>query len=114
MNKSELRRFQAILTARVGELERLAGHREGITIERDPSKLQSVHLQFVISTAISSSCEMPAPPFAVSREGTYGTSFRSSSSRRRGAPFCIRCQEAADRNPEEMQTPTHDILARAA
>jgi len=84
MNKSELRRFQAILTARVGELERLAGHREGITIERDPSKLQSVHLQFVISTAISSSCEMPAPPFAVSREGTYGTSFRSGSSRCRG------------------------------
>jgi DnaK suppressor protein len=30
------------------------------------------------------------------------------------AAFCIRCQEAVDRNPEEMPTPTRDFLVRAA
>ncbi len=30
------------------------------------------------------------------------------------ATFCIRCQEAVDHNPEEIQAPIRDLLGRAA
>ena len=42
MTKSERDRFQAILTAKVAELERFTRHREGITIERSADQMEEI------------------------------------------------------------------------
>jgi DnaK suppressor protein len=42
MTKTEVDRFQAILTAKVAELERLVRRRDGITVERSADQLEEI------------------------------------------------------------------------
>jgi RNA polymerase-binding transcription factor DksA len=42
MTQNELHRFQAVLTARVAELERVTRHRDGITVERSADQLEEI------------------------------------------------------------------------
>ena len=42
MTKSELKRFQALQTARVAELERLTRDCDGITIDRSSDELEEI------------------------------------------------------------------------
>ena len=42
MTKNELRRFEAILTERIAELERLPRHRDGIVVVRSADQLEEI------------------------------------------------------------------------
>jgi DnaK suppressor protein len=127
MNRSELRRFQAVLTARVSELERLIRYREGITIEKSSDELEEIQQASDRAVAVCNLDrdfkQLRDAHAAIRRiqEGSFGTCEQCDEDihpkRLVAVPwasFCIRCQEAADRNPEEMQTPTRDTLVRAA
>ena len=126
MTKSELHRFRAILTASVAELERFTRHRDGITIERSADQLDEIQAASERALAV---CNLDREfnqlrnvRAALRRiqEGTFGTCQQCDedihTKRLAAVPwasFCIRCQEALDRNVEEVQTP-RDLLMRAA
>jgi DnaK suppressor protein len=127
MTKSELRRFQAVLTARVAELERLTRHRDGITIERSSDDLEEIQQASERAIAVCNldrdfkQLQDARAALRRMQEGSYGTCEQCDEDIHPKrlvavpwAPFCIRCQEAVDRNPEERKTLTRDILARAA
>jgi DnaK suppressor protein len=130
MTTTELNRFRAILTAKVTELERFTGHREGITIERSADQLDEIQLASERALAVCNLdrnfTQLRNARAALRRieEGSFGTCEQCEEDihpkRLAAVPwtaYCIRCQEAADRNPdhlEEMQTPVRGILARAA
>ena len=127
MTKSELDRFRAILTAKVAELERFTRHREGITIERSADQLEEIQAASERALAV---CNLDREfnqlrdvRAALRRiqEGNFGTCQQCDEDihpkRLAAVPwatFCIRCQEAVDRNFEEIQAPSSDSLDRAA
>ena len=123
MTKSELHRFRAILTARVAELERLTRQRDGITVERSADQLEEIQAASERALAVSNLerefSQLQNARVALRRiqEGNFGACEHIYPKRLVAVPwaaFCIRCQEAVDRNPEEMPTPTRDFLVRAA
>ena len=118
MTKHELNGFQAILTARVAELERLTRRRDGITVERSADLLDEVQRASERTLAVCNLDrgfnQLRNARAALERihEGSFGMCQQCEQDihpKRLAAvpwaPFCIRCQEAADRNPEEMQLP---------
>ena len=124
MTKSELSRFKALLAAKVAELERLTRHRDGITIERSADSLEEIQ---AASERVLAVCNLDREFHqlrhvrAVLRgiqEGSFGTCQQCDEDiHSKGlaavpwAPLCIRCQEAVDGNPEEMQAPSRALLA---
>jgi DnaK suppressor protein len=123
MTTNELNRFREILLASVTELERLARRRDGITIERSADLLEEIQAASERALAVSNLdrgfSQLRSTHAALRRiqEGSFGTCQRCDEEihlkRLAAVPwavFCIRCQEIADRNPEEMQMPTNDIL----
>ncbi len=126
MTKNELNRFQAILAAKVAELERFNRHREGITIERCADQLEEIQAASQRALAVSSLdreyTELRNVRAAIRRseEGSFGTCQECDEDihpkRLAAVPwatFCIRCQEAADGNLEEMRAPSRDLLRAA-
>ena len=129
MTKSELDRFRAILTANVAELERFNRHREGITIERSADQLEEIQAASERALAV---CNLDREfnqlrnvRAALRRiqEGCFGTCQQCDDDihpkRLAAVPwatFCIRCQEAADRNfdLEDNRASSRDLLGRAA
>ena len=124
MTKTELSRFQALLIARRIDLERLIRHRDGIRIERSADQLEEIQQASEHALAV---CNLDrefnqlrnvrAAIFRI-HEGSFGKCQQCDEdihAKRLAAvpwtPFCIRCQEAFDRNPEEMQTPPRDLLS---
>ncbi len=127
MTKQELNRFRMILTARMRELERLIAYRDGIAIERSPDELDQMQRASELALAVSNLDrefkQLRNVRAALRRiqEGSFGTCQECDqdihAKRLTAVPwaaYCIRCQEILDRNPEEMQTLTRDILADAA
>ena len=130
MTKNELDRFQRILTAKAVELERLTRCRDGIRIAMSADQLDEIQLASERALAVCNLDrdfnQLRNARAALRRieEGSFGTCEQCDEDihpkRLAAAPwaaYCIRCQEAAERNPdnlEEMQTPVRDILARAA
>ena len=127
MTKSELDRFRAILTAKVAELERFTRHREGITIERSADQLEEIQAASERALAVCNLDrefnQLRNARAALRRieEGSFGTCQQCDDDihpkRLAAVPwatFCIRCQEAVDCNPEEIQAPRRDLLGRAA
>ena len=127
MTKSEQNRFRAILAARVAELERLTRQRDGIAIERSPDLLEEIQAASERALAVSNldreynQLQNARAALGRIQEGSFGTCQQCDADihlkRLAAVPwaaFCIRCQEAIDRNPEEVQTPTRNLLARAA
>ena len=123
MTRNELNRFQAILAARVAELERLAGHRDGIIVERSADQLEEIQRASERALAVSNLdrefSQLRDARAALSRieEGSFGTCQECDEDihpkRLAAVPwatFCIRCQEAADGN--EMG-PSRDFLRAA-
>jgi hypothetical protein len=98
MTQNELNRFEAVLTERVAELERLTRLRDGITVERSADQLinwtRSRRLpngpsRFITSTANSTNFETPVQLSAVSKNGTSGAARRAMrTSARSGLPRC--------------------------
>ena len=127
MTKTEVDRFRAVLTARVAELERVTRNREGITIERSADQLDEIQAASQRALAVCNLDrefnQLRNARAALSRiqEGSFGTCQQCDEDihpkRLAAVPwatFCIRCQEAADHNPEEIQAPIRDLLGRAA
>ena len=127
MTKSERDRFQAILTAKVAELERFTRHREGITIERSADQMEEIQAASERALAVCNLDrefnQLQNAQAALRRieEGSFGTCQECEDdiapNRRAAMPWaqlCIRCEEAVDCNPEEIQTPRRDLLDRAA
>jgi DnaK suppressor protein len=125
MTKNELNRFRAVLTAKVAELER-SNHRDGITIERSADQLEEIQ---AASARVLAVCHLDREfnqlrnvLAAIRRieEGSFGTCQECDEDihpkRLAAVPWaacCIQCQEAVDRNPDEMKTPTRDLLLAA-
>src|SRR6202163_2858821 len=129
MTKTEVNRFRAALTARVAELERFTRNRDGITIERSAYQLDEIQAASQRALAVCNLDrefnQLRDARAALRRiqEGNFGICQECEEEihpkRLAAVPwatFCIRCQEAADRNfdLEENQASSRDLLGRAA
>ena len=126
MTNSETQRFRTILTATVAELERFTRHRDGITIERSADQLEEIQ---AASERVLAVCHLDREfnqlrnvLAAIRRieEGNFGICQECDEAihpkRLAAVPwaaYCIQCQEAVDRNPEEMRPPSRDLLRAA-
>jgi DnaK suppressor protein len=127
MTQNELNRFRAILTAKVDELERFTRRREVIAVERSADQLEEIQAASQRALAVSNLDrdfnQLRNARAALRRiqEGSFGICQECEDDiapkRLAALPwaqFCIRCQEAVDRNLEEIQSPRPDLLIRAA
>ena len=126
MTNTEVDRFRVVLTARVAELDRGTRHRDGIAVERSADEVEETQMAAQRLLAVSNLdrefSQLRDTRAALHRieEGSFGACLECDEDihpkRLAAVPwatFCIRCQEAADRNVEEMG-PDHDLLGRAA
>jgi DnaK suppressor protein len=127
MTKTELDRFRGILTAKVAELERFTRQRDGIVVDRCADQLEEIQAASQRALAVGNLdrefTQLRAARAALRRieDGSFGTCQECDEDihpkRLAAVPwatFCIRCQEAVDRNFEEIQAPSRDFLDRAA
>ena len=127
MTTNEALGFRKILWARIAELERLTGQRDGIVIERSADLVEEIQGASERALAVSNldrDCgQLRNVRAALARiqDGSFGTCQQCEEEihpkRLAAVPwaaFCIHCQEAIDRNSEEFRTPVQDFLARAA
>jgi len=127
MTKTEVDRFRTILTAKVAELERVAGHRDGIVVERSADQVEEIQAASQRALAVCNLDrefnQLREARAALRRiqEGSFGTCQECDQDihlkRLAALPwatFCIRCQEAVDRNLEEIQASGGDLIDRAA
>src|SRR6202048_51081 len=129
MTETEVNRFRAVLTARVAELERFTRNRDGITVERSADQLDEIQAASQRALAVCNLDrefnQLRDARAALRRiqEGNFGICQECEEEihpkRLAAVPwatFCIRCQEATDRNfdLEENQASSRDLLGRAA
>jgi DnaK suppressor protein len=127
MTKTEIDQFRRILTARVAELERFTRQRDGIVVERSADQLEEIQAASQRALAVCNLdrefTQLRDARAALRRieDGSFGTCQECDEDihpKRLAAvawaTFCIRCQEAVDRNFEETQAPSRDFLDRAA
>src|ERR1700751_1595115 len=126
MSKSELNKFKNILEAKQAELEQLVGNRDGIPIEKSPDALDEVQhaaeRELAIRNLDRESNLLRNVRSALRRieEGSFGVCLHCEeeiSPKRLNAvpwaPFCIQCQEQADRNQDEGNDMFDDMLVNA-
>src|ERR1700728_3770110 len=127
MTKTELNKFRNILEAKQGELELLVRNRDGIAIEKSPDALDEVkhaaERELAIRNLDRESNLLRNVRAALRRidDGSFGVCLHCEediSPKRLNAvpwaPFCIQCQEQADRNHEEGNDSFEDLLVNAA
>ena len=113
MTKTGVDRFRAVLTARVADLERVTRHRDAIAVERSADQLDEIQAASQRALAVCNLDrefnQLRDARAALDRiqEGSFGTCQECEEDihpKRLTAvpwtPFCIRCQEARDRNPD--------------
>ena len=116
MNKTELDKYKKILETRRDELAKGLRHREDIAIEKTPDALDEVQLagerELAIRNLDRESNLLRHVRLALARihDGSYGTCLHCDEEikpKRLDAvpwtPYCIRCQEAADRHEFETE-----------
>ena len=126
MSGKELNRFEIILSARVAELENQARRRDRIAIERSADHLDELQQACERSLAVANldrdCAELRTARAALRRikDGSFGTCQECEEeihpkrlAARPWALLCIRCQEAADRNSEDMREQYWDHLLAA-
>lgn len=126
MTKAELNKFRQILEAKQAELAALVRKRDEIAIEKSPDAIDEVtraaERELAIRNLDRESNLLRNVRAALRRlaDGTFGVCAHCEeeiSPKRLAAvpwaPFCIRCQEAADRN-ERDTTATLESLLNAA
>ncbi|HVP00233.1 MAG TPA: TraR/DksA C4-type zinc finger protein [Bryobacteraceae bacterium] len=126
MTRSEFKRFETILTARVAELERVVRQRDGIAVERNADQLEEIQAAADRTLAVSNLDrefnQLRHAREAISRirEGSFGIcqlcEEEIHAKRLAALPWaalCIRCQEAVD-SEQNTQFPAHDLLVNAA
>jgi DnaK suppressor protein len=128
MTKSEVEKYRTTLENRRMEIAASLRNREDIVIEKAPDAIDEVQLagerELAIRNLDRESTLLRNVRAALGRiaEGSYGTCMHCEeeiSPKRLNAvpwaPFCIRCQEAADRNDfEPAETISNELLANAA
>ena len=111
MTKTELNKFKEVLETKQAELAQVLRNREGIAIEKSPDALDEVQnaaeRELAIRNLDRESNLLRNVRAALRRidEGTFGVCLHCEediSPKRLAAvpwtPFCIQCQEIADRN----------------
>src|SRR5947209_13301754 len=114
MTKNELKKFKETLETKQAELEHFVRNREGIAIEKSPDALDEVQhaaeRELAIRNLDRESNLLRNVRAALRRidDGSFGTCVHCEediSPKRLNAvpwsPYCIRCQEMADRSREE-------------
>ena len=127
MTKTELNKYREILEAKQAELAQVLRNRDGITIEKSPDALDEVQnaaeRELAIRNLDRESNLLRNVRAALHRidEGICGTCLHCEediSPKRLNAvpwaPYCIACQEIADRNQEEGVDSLDDLLVNAA
>ena len=127
MTKTELIKYKSILDEKAAELAHGLRNRDGITIEKSPDALDEVQNAAERELAIRN-LDRESNLFRNVRgglhrieEGTYGICLHCEediSPKRLNAvpwaPFCIQCQEIADKHQEEGNEALEDFLVNAA
>jgi DnaK suppressor protein len=127
MTKPELTKFKKILETRQDELERIVRNRDAITIEKSADALDEVQhaaeRELAIRNLDRESNLLRNVRAALRRidDGSFGTCLHCEeeiSPKRLAAvpwaPFCIQCQEQADRSREDSNEAFDDMLVNAA
>ena len=127
MTKTELSNFKKILEEKQDELERIVRNRDAITIEKSADALDEVQhaaeRELAIRNLDRESNLLRNVRSALRRieDGSFGTCMHCEeeiSPKRLAAvpwaPFCIQCQEQADRNQVEGNEMFEDLLVNAA
>ncbi len=127
MTKNEINKFKEILEARQAELSEVLRNREGIAIEKSPDALDEVQRAAERELAIrnldreSNLLRNVRAALRRIQEGNFGTCLHCEeeiSPKRLAAvpwtPYCIECQEMADRNRDENNEMFDDLLVTAA
>jgi DnaK suppressor protein len=127
MTKSEIKKYREILEARQAELISVIKNREGITIEKSPDALDEVQnaaeRELAIRNLDRESNLLRNVRAALRRvdDGSFGVCVHCDediSPKRVAAvpwtPYCIACQEAADRAQEDGSESFDDLLVNAA
>jgi DnaK suppressor protein len=127
MNRTELEKYRRILEAKQEELSRGLRNREDIAIEKTPDAIDEVQLagerELAIRNLDRESSLLRNVRLALARiaDGSYGVCMHCEEEikpKRLDAvpwtPYCIRCQEAADRHEFESADTADGLLANAA
>lgn len=127
MTKSELEKFKTALEKRQEEISANLRNREDIAIEKTPDAIDEVQLagerELAIRNLDRESNLLRNVKGALARiaDGSYGTCMHCeediSLKRLNAVPwaaFCIKCQEAVDRNEIEPAESLEQLLANAA
>jgi DnaK suppressor protein len=127
MTKSELEKFTTALEKRQGEISASLRNREDIAIEKTPDAIDEVQLAGERELAIrnldreSNLLRNVRGALARIADGSFGTCMHCeediSIKRLNAVPwaaFCIRCQEAVDRNEIQPAESLEQLLANAA
>ena len=127
MTELEVTKFKKILQSKQDELERMVRNRDAITIEKSADALDEVQhaseRELAIRNLDRESNLLRNVRAALRRinEGTFGVCMHCEeeiSPKRIAAvpwaPYCIQCQELADRNREESNESFDDLLVNAA
>jgi DnaK suppressor protein len=127
MTKTEVNKFKKILENKQDELERIVRNRDAITIEKSADALDEVQhaaeRELAIRNLDRESNLLRNVRSALRRieDGTFGVCLHCEeeiSPKRIAAvpwaPFCIQCQEQADKNQEQGDESFDDMLVNAA
>ncbi len=127
MTKTELNKYRNMLEAKQAELEHFMRNREGITIEKSPDALDEVQhaaeRELAIRNLDRESNLLRNVRAALRRieDDSYGVCLHCEediSPKRLNAvpwaPYCISCQEQADRNRQEAAEDQDEFLHEAA
>jgi len=126
MTKTEMNKYQKILLAKQADLEAMVRNRDGIAIEKSPDALDEVQhaaeRELAIRNLDRDSNLLRNVRGALRRieDGSYGTCLHCEediSPKRLNAvpwtPYCIQCQEMADRNQEAGEEAFDEMLSAA-
>lgn len=127
MTKSEVNKYKEILESRQAELVGVLRNRDGITIEKSPDALDEVQnaaeRELAIRNLDRESNLLRNVRAALRRidDGSFGVCVHCDediSPKRVNAvpwtPYCIQCQEAADKAQEDGSESFDDLLVNAA
>lgn len=127
MNKTDLEKYKAMLLVKQAELSKGLANREDIAIQKTPDALDEVQLagerELAIRNLDRESSLLRNVKAALMRinDGSYGICMHCEEEikpKRLEAvpwtPYCIRCQEAADRHEFESPESLDELLANAA
>src|SRR6202167_4894851 len=127
MTKTELNKFKEVLETKQAELTQVLRNREGIAIEKSPDALDEVQnaaeRELAIRNLDRESHLFRNVRAALHRmdEGTFGVCLHCEediSPKRLNAvpwaPFCIQCQEIADKHQAEGSESFDELMVHAA